>query len=281
MPELPEVETMMRGLKPVLEGQRIERVLLRRKDLRFPFPKGLASTLKGAEVIKLERRSKYMLWHMHTQSNDSMVLLVHLGMSGRFSLEKIPPMGYSKHDHVVWFLGDGSALIYHDPRRFGIIDLCHTSQLSVHKLLCKLGPEPLSDDFNAAYLVGALKGKSQAIKPALMDAGIVVGVGNIYASEACFLAGIHPEALAKDIAQDTKRAKSLVKAIKQVLNAAIASGGSSLKDFWHVDGGGGYFQHQFNVYGRKGESCCRCDGTIAQIVQTGRSSFFCSACQEK
>lgn len=280
MPELPEVETVLRGLKPVLEGSCIERVAVRRADLRFPIPKNFAKNLKNARVTKLERRSKYMLWHIMS-GNTPRVVLVHLGMSGSFKLHHIPQEGYATHDHVVWYLADGRQLVYHDPRRFGIIDLCDAAALAEHKLLKNLGPEPLSTTFNAAYLIRALKGKSQAIKPALMDAKIVVGVGNIYASEACFLAGIHPAAKADKIACDKKQAEALVRAIKRVLRDAIKSGGSSLRDFWHVDGKGGYFQHRFNVYNREGEACRRCGGVISRMTQAGRSSFFCQKCQAK
>jgi formamidopyrimidine-DNA glycosylase len=281
MPELPEVETVMRGLKPVLEGRRIERVMLRRKDLRFPFPDGFKKALEGAVVERIERRSKYLLWHITERSGAAGMALVHLGMSGRFSMQNIPPRGYMTHDHVVWFLDDGKVLVYNDTRRFGIIDYCMAADLPTHPLLAHLGPEPLTSAFSAAHLSNALMRKTQAIKPALMDASVVVGVGNIYASEACHLAGIHPETSAGKIAVDKKRCNALVKAVKQVLDAAIHSGGSSLKDFWHVDGGGGYFQHQFQVYGRKGEPCRRCAGMIQQITQAGRSSFFCTSCQEK
>lgn len=202
-------------------------------------------------------------------------------MSGSLHLYHIPPRGYDKHDHMVWFLENGSTLVYRDPRRFGIIDLCDAKRLASHKLLLYLGPEPLGSQFTSAYLSKALAGKSQAIKTALMDARIVVGVGNIYASEACFLAGIHPRTPAKKIAKDKARREHLTRAVKEVLKAAIKSGGSSLRDFWHVDGTGGYFQHQFQVYGRADQGCQRCDGIIQQITQAGRSSFFCPRCQEK
>ncbi len=281
MPELPEVETVMRGLKPVLEGRRIERVMLRRKDLRFPFPKRFEAQLKGAMVNRLERRSKYLLWHLSQVDGAAGVVLVHLGMTGRFTMHNIPPMGYEKHDHVVWLLSDGKVLVYNDARRFGVIDYCAEANLPAHPLIAKLGPEPLTNAFSAAYLREVLSRRTQAIKPALMDAAVVVGVGNIYASEACFMAGIHPATPAHIIAQDKKRCDVLVRAVKQVLDAAIQSGGSSLRDFWHVDGGGGYFQHQFQVYGRKGKACLRCDGMIEQSVQSGRSSFYCPRCQEK
>lgn len=281
MPELPEVETVMQGLRPVLEGRRIKCVELRRKDLRFAFPKQFANHLEGAKINQLERRSKYILWHIKKPEHTPGVVISHLGMSGRFSLHKIPPEGYEKHDHVVWHLDNGDILVYNDARRFGILDYVDADQLGEHKLIKNLGPEPLGKEFSKTYLTRKIQNKSQAIKVVLMDATLVVGVGNIYASEACFLAGIHPATPAKNIARQGDRVDKLVKAIKKVLKLAIASGGSSLRDFWHVDGASGYFQHQFNVYGRKGKPCRICSAPIQQITQAGRSSFFCPCCQEK
>lgn len=272
MPELPEVETVCRGLKQTLNGKTIEVVKLRRKDLRFPFPKGLSARLEGAAIHDILRRSKYLLWRLDTGDT----LIAHLGMSGRFSYAAEAPKTYDKHDHVVLYFTSGDALIYSDPRRFGIMDICATTEENRHPLLVGLGPEPFSKSFNAGYLMQQLAQRKQPVKAALMDARLVVGVGNIYASEACFEAKIHPLQPGREAA---KSADSLVKAIRKVLKAAIDSGGSSLKDFWHIDGGGGYFQHHFNVYGRAGKPCNRCGISIESQIVAGRNTFYCPQCQ--
>ena len=276
MPELPEVETIKRGLLKSIHQAQIEQVEVRFPTLRTPIPENIESVMEGAVITDITRRSKYMLWQL--DSGD--VMLSHLGMSGRYNLYDAPPEALKKHEHVLWYLADGRLLAYEDPRRFGIIDLMKSEDMDAHPLLAHLGPEPLSQAFNVRYFTKALASRSQAIKPALMDAKLVVGVGNIYAAEACFRAGIHPHMPAKDLVQHPEYIKRLVSAIKQVLRAAIDSGGSSLRDFWNPQGGGGYFQHQFAVYGRKGEDCITCKGAIQQSKQVGRSTFFCENCQK-
>lgn len=271
MPELPEVETVCRGLNQALKGAFINNVTLRRADLRIPFPKDLAGKLKGTKITGITRRAKYLLWQL--DSGD--VLLAHLGMSGCFIVddgdEKI-----QKHDHLIITLKDGRRVVYRDPRRFGVITLVPENALAEHVLLAHLGPEPLENAFSPAYLRSALAARTGSIKAALMDQELVVGVGNIYASEALFMTGIHPLTKARDAAP---AADKLVLAIRKVLKAAIASGGSSLKDFVHISGDAGYFQHHFAVYDREGEPCGECKKPIENIRIAGRSSYFCPKCQ--
>lgn len=275
MPELPEVETVKRGLLAHIKNARMERVLVRFGQLRSPIPDNIEQVMEGATITDITRRSKYMLWEL----SNGFTMLSHLGMSGRFNMYDTPPEVYKKHEHVVWFLADGRVLAYEDPRRFGVIDVMKNTEAAQHKLLASLGPEPLSRQFSARYLQAALAKRKQAIKPVLMDAKLVVGVGNIYASEACFRAGIDPHRPASDVAKSALNCNELAAVIKQVLKEAIDSGGSSLRDFWHVEGGGGYFQHRFFVYGRDGEDCLQCDQTIEFSKQAGRSTFFCKKCQ--
>jgi len=272
MPELPEVETVCRGLEAALKGAVIKNVTLRRKDLRVPFPKGFAETLAGRRIQKIERRAKYLLFRF--DSDD--VLIAHLGMSGRFSVEKKAPKAFATHDHVVMTLTDGRVAIYNDARRFGLMLLAKKASLAAHPLLAGLGPEPLSEDFSPAYLKAKLAGRKGPVKPVLMDQALVVGVGNIYASEALFLVGLDPRTPAVKAAL---KADALVEAIRKVLGDAIASGGSSLRDFLHVSGEAGYFQHRFNVYGRGGKACFSCHKPIETLRQAGRSSFWCPRCQ--
>jgi formamidopyrimidine-DNA glycosylase len=273
MPELPEVETVRRGLEMALKGARINGVELRRKDLRTPFPGDFAKKLAGRTIESIGRRAKYLLFYL--DSDD--VLIAHLGMTGRFSIEPKPPQKFAAHDHVVFTLADGCVLLFNDARRFGLMAIEKKNKLTTHSLFKHLGPEPFDKNFSPDYLRTQLLKRKMAIKPVLMDQELVVGVGNIYASEALFLAKIHPRTPAHKAAE---RSTKIIKAIRKVLELAIASGGSSLRDFLHVSGETGYFQHQFNVYGRKGEPCVRCGTPIQSIQQAGRSSFFCKRCQK-
>lgn len=278
MPELPEVETVKAGMQPHFEGARIVAVRLNRPDLRIPFPKDLPKRLEGATVTGLRRRSKYIL--VDTDRSD--VLLIHLGMSGRVSLysagEARPARG--KHDHMEIDLAGGAGMVFTDPRRFGMVTLFTAAEEAEHALLAHLGPEPLSNAFSAASLEAALKGKKTPIKAALLDQRNVAGLGNIYVCEALWRSHIHPKREAGRISR--ARVADLARHIVDVLRDAIASGGSTLRDYVGVSGELGYFQHKFDVYGREGESCRRqsCDGAkIMRIVQSGRSSFYCGRCQ--
>lgn len=275
MPELPEVETVRRGLAPVLEGQRLARVEQRRPDLRFPLPERMAERLTGRQVVRLDRRAKYLLVHL----DDGMVLLIHLGMSGRMMVSQGRPQVTSPHDHVVFETEAGAVVTFNDTRRFGMMDLVSQNALHAHKALEALGPEPLSDAFDAAYLDQALARKITPIKAALLDQRVVAGLGNIYVCEALWAAGISPRRSAASVAG--VRAARLVPEIKAVLERAIEAGGSSLRDYVQVDGELGYFQHSWSVYDRVGEPCRtpRCRGTVQRLVQSGRSTFFCPTCQ--
>lgn len=276
MPELPEVETVCRGLARVLEGQRIVGAEVRRANLRIPFPDGLAEALIGRRIERIWRRAKYYHWAL----DDGMVLLGHLGMSGTFEItppgpaSNRPPPG--KHDHVALEIEDGAQVTYRDPRRFGLMTLAPLAGLESHPLLKAIGPEPLGDDFSAAVLVQRLGTRRGPIKPALLDQTVVAGVGNIYACEALFRAGISPQRAADTITG--ARASRLVSAIKEVLTEAIESGGSSLRDHRQVNGELGYFQHTFAVYDQAGQPCpeCTCGKSVERIVQAGRSTFFCA-----
>ncbi len=282
MPELPEVETVRRGLLPVMEGARILSARVNRPDLRWPFPPNMAERLTGARVERLERRSKYLLAALDTGET----LLVHLGMSGRI-LVSGDPLGHfvhahpapEKHDHVVFDLEGGARVTFNDPRRFGAMDLMNSVDREAHPLLKALGPEPLGNHFHEDHLVAALEGRGMPIKSALLDQKIVAGLGNIYVCEALFRTGIHPARKAGRISR--RRRAALVPAIRSVLTEAIAAGGSSLRDYRQADGELGYFQHAFDVYGREGAPCRRpgCDGTVKRLVQSGRSSFYCNRCQ--
>lgn len=282
MPELPEVETVRRGLAPVMEGQVILQARVNRPDLRWPFPPDMAARLSGRQVTALRRRSKYILADL--DSGES--LLIHLGMSGRM-LVSGDPLGRfvhdhpasEKHDHVVLEMANGARITFNDPRRFGAMDLLNTATAERHKLLALIGPEPLGNDFNEPYLVAALKGRNTPVKSALLDQRIVAGLGNIYVCEALFRARISPQRKAGQIA--AARVAAMVPIIRQVLSEAIEAGGSSLRDFRQADGELGYFQHSFDAYGREGEACRSpgCTGTIARITQAGRSSFYCPSCQ--
>ncbi len=282
MPELPEVETVRRGLTPVMEGQVIARADVNRPDLRWPFPPDMAARLTGVRVERLRRRSKYILADL----DRGETLLIHLGMSGRMLISG-DPLGQfvhdhpaaQKHDHVVLHMADGARITFNDPRRFGAMDLMPTATADAHPLLANLGPEPLGNAFDGPYLAQRLKGRNTPIKAALLDQRIVAGLGNIYVCEALYRAGIAPRRKAGRIAR--ARAEALVPVIRDVLSDAIAAGGSSLRDYRQADGELGYFQHSFDVYGREGQPCRRagCDGTVRRIVQSGRSSFYCAQCQ--
>ncbi|MEP0153610.1 bifunctional DNA-formamidopyrimidine glycosylase/DNA-(apurinic or apyrimidinic site) lyase [Pseudophaeobacter sp.] len=282
MPELPEVETVMRGLQPSMEGAVIAQAQVNRPDLRWPFPDHMAERLTGARVVALRRRSKYIL----AELDRGETLLVHLGMSGRMTVSG-DPLGQfvhdhpqaAKHDHVVFDMENGARVTFNDPRRFGGMDLIDTAGLAEHKLLRVLGPEPLGNDFHEDHLIAAFKGKNSPVKSALLDQGIIAGLGNIYVCEALFRAHISPKRKAGQLA--AARVAGLVPIIRQVLEEAIIAGGSSLKDFRQANGELGYFQHSFDVYGREAEPCKRqeCGGTIARITQSGRSSFYCGKCQ--
>lgn len=275
MPELPEVETVRRGLAPVLEGSRLERVQLRRADLRFPFPDGFGQRLTGRRVKSVERRAKYLLIHL----DDGTVLISHLGMSGSFRIYEGASPVLDKHDHVIFITSGGHEVRYNDPRRFGFMDLTTEDEMPTHKMLEKIGPEPVFPGLDGPGLAARLHGRAAPIKAALLDQKVIAGIGNIYACEALFMAGISPKRKAQSV--QGKRAEKLAGAIQDVLLSAIDAGGSSLKDHRQPTGELGYFQHQFRVYGRAGEPCPGCgDGvTIKQINQSGRSTFFCSSCQ--
>lgn len=282
MPELPEVETVKRGLAPAMEGAVIARAQVNRPDLRWLFPERMAERLTGARVNGLRRRSKYILADLDTEET----LLIHLGMSGRMTVSG-DPLGQfvhehpkaEKHDHVVLDMDNGARITFNDPRRFGAMDLLETATADSHKLLAVLGPEPLGNDFHEDHLIAAFKGRNTPVKSALLDQGIIAGLGNIYVCEALFRAGISPRRKAGQIA--AHRVAALVPIIRQVLQDAIRAGGSSLKDFRQASGELGYFQHSFDAYGREGEPCRRigCAGSIARITLSGRSTFYCVKCQ--
>lgn len=276
MPELPEVETVRRGLAVVLEGRRLARVEAFRPDLRLPLPERFAETLTGRRIEMVGRRAKYLVIDLE----DGLVLLGHLGMSGRMLVSGLVNTPPGKHDHVRFTTDDGTLVTYCDPRRFGLLTFARRESLAEHPLLRDLGPEPLDDAFSPKVLGAALAGKQTSIKVALLDQRLVAGLGNIYVSEALFRAAISPLRTAASLKpRDLGR---LVPAIKAVLTEAIAAGGSSLRDHRQTSGELGYFQHSFAVYDREGQACpgCRCDpartGGIQRIVQGGRSTFYCA-----
>jgi formamidopyrimidine-DNA glycosylase len=282
MPELPEVETVRRGLEPALAGQRIERVHLGRADLRVPFPPRFAKRLAGRRIERLGRRAKYLL----AELDGDETLVIHLGMSGQLTLSNgalarspINPQDLAAHDHVLITLEGGRALLYNDPRRFGLMTLVPTSKLGTHKLFRRLGIEPLDGALSGELLRRRLAKRRTSLKAALIDQGVIAGIGNIYACEALHRARLSPRRLALSLNGD--RADRLAKAVGEVLSAAIEAGGSSLRDYVRSDGSPGYFQHRFAVYDRAGERCPRagCRGIVRRIVQSSRSSFFCPTCQ--
>ena len=288
MPELPEVETVRRGLAPVMEGERFAKVEVRRGDLRWPLPKGFAQKLNGKTVQGLGRRAKYLVADL--SSGD--VLLMHLGMSGSFRVGKDSAPGTyyhersksTAHDHIVFHMSNGATVTFNDPRRFGSMKLVSRARLEDEPLLRSLGPEPLGNEFDAAMLAKACVGKKTSLKAALSDQRVVAGLGNIYVCEALFRARLSPKRIASTIAdrngKPNERAEKLVDAIKAVLRDAIEAGGSSLRDHRRADGSLGDFQHNFQVYDREGEPCPSCKGKIKRIVQAGRSTFYCPSCQK-
>jgi formamidopyrimidine-DNA glycosylase len=288
MPELPEVETVRMGLAPAMEGQRIAKVEVRDRRLRWPIPKDFEKRLTGQTVEGLGRRAKYLLADL--SSGD--VLLIHLGMSGSMRLGKDGKPGVyyheksksTAHDHVVFHMANGTRITFNDPRRFGSMKLVPRPKLDSEPLLRNLGPEPLGNEFDAAMLAKACAGKKTSLKAALSDQRVVAGLGNIYVCEALFRARLSPKRRASTIAdrngKANQRAFALVEAIKAVLHDAIKAGGSSLRDHRRADGSLGDFQHNFKVYDREGEPCPHCKGKIKRIVQSGRSTFYCPSCQK-
>ena len=282
MPELPEVETVRRGLLPVMEGALIANAAVNRPDLRWPFPPNMAERLTGKRVLALRRRSKYILADL----DSGETLIIHLGMSGRMLVSGAMIGDFhhdhpapAKHDHVVLDMDGGARVTFNDARRFGSMDLIATATAETHLLLRNLGPEPMGNVFSGPYLVNQLKSRNTPIKSALLDQGIVAGLGNIYVCEVLFRARINPARKAGQIS--ATRVAGLVPIIRDVLAEAIDAGGSSLRDYRQADGELGYFQHAFKVYGREGALCATpgCTSTIGRIVQSGRSSFYCPTCQ--
>ncbi len=282
MPELPEVETVMRGLQARLEGRVIRRAEVRRPDLRWPLPLDLAAVLTEARVTGFRRRAKYILMRLAPVAGEGGTsVLLHLGMSGRMLIRQHGSNAAVLHEHVEMETDDGWLVGFVDPRRFGSIDLVPTAAEDTHRLLAGLGPEPLDDGFDGAVLSRALAGRRTPIKAALLDQRVVAGLGNIYVCEAMFRAGIAPSRLAGEVTP--AQAARLVSEIKATLGEAIAAGGSSLRDYVQPDGELGYFQHAWRVYGREGERCGQCPGPpcpgVARVVQSGRSTFYCPRLQ--
>ena len=286
MPELPEVETVRRGLEPVLCGARLTRVEARRPDLRFPFPDGFVQRLTGARLTALSRRGKYILGSLDREET----LIMHLGMTGRFEIETAgsahAPGSFAltaaadpRHAHVVFHTEAGARITYFDARRFGFMDLCASDALDVHPRFLGMGPEPLGEAFTAEYLASAFKGRRQGAKTLLLNQSIVAGLGNIYVCEALHRARISPVRAADEISR--RKLQALASGVRSVLEEALAAGGSTLRDFAAADGALGYFQHSFQAYGRQGKPCVRraCRGTIERLVQGGRSTFHCPVCQ--
>lgn len=292
MPELPEVETVRRGLEPTFVGAAINEVKRTRPDLRFPFPPDFDQRLKGRTVVALGRRAKYLVADLDTSD----VLVMHLGMSGSFRIEA--PAGASEpgvfhhdrskdpaHDHVTFVLSTGARIVYNDPRRFGFMDLVKRADLPAHPFFRGLGVEPLGNELDDALLARLFEGKRAPLKAALLDQRLIAGLGNIYVCEALHRAGLSPRRAAGTLARKngapSPRAAPLAFAIRAVLEEAVAAGGSSLRDHRQADGALGYFQHSFRVYDREGEPCVKsgCGGTVKRIVQSGRSTFFCGSCQ--
>ncbi len=298
MPELPEVETVRRGLAPTMEGAILERAVLARPDLRFPFPEGFAGLVEGKRIISLGRRAKYLLIELE----DGLTIIAHLGMSGSFRIEEQQGTAETpgdfhharskdgKHDHVVFHLqrqGRGPAqVIYNDPRRFGFMHLVERANIDLYPAFTDLGPEPTGNALSAEYLAGRFQGKSQPLKSTLLDQKVIAGLGNIYVCEAMWRAHLSPLRAAGTLVTKTGKPRAqlvdLTQKIREVIADAIAAGGSSLRDHIQTDGQLGYFQHSFSVYDRQGHACPTpgCGGTIERIVQAGRSTFYCAACQK-
>jgi formamidopyrimidine-DNA glycosylase len=294
MPELPEVETVRRGLEPAMVGARFDRIEQRRPDLRLPFPPRFAERLTGQEVIALGRRAKYLLADL----SSGEVLVMHLGMTGRFLVTRqgatrVPGEfhheagGTSAHDHVVFHLSNGARVTYNDARRFGLMDLVPRPDLEASRHFRDVGLEPLGNELSGEAIARLFAGKRTPLKAALLDQRLIAGLGNIYVCEALFRAGLHPEApaggLARASGKPTGKAHRLAAVIREVLAEAVAAGGSSLRDYARTDGSLGDFQHAFRVYDREGERCATpgCRGTVARLVQSGRSTFYCPRCQKR
>lgn len=286
MPELPEVETVRRGLMPAMEGATFDRVTLHRPDLRYPFPKNFSDRLTGTQVENLERRGKYLLAHL----SSGETLIMHLGMSGRFDVlatargvqarERHAQPHAQRHAHVVFDMRTGrqrARVVYADPRRFGFMDLVATEACDACRHFAAMGPEPMGEEFSATALQRALRGRASPLKTALLDQSVVAGLGNIYVCEALWRSGLSPRRKAGTVGE--QRAARLFHAIRDVLGEAITSGGSSLRDYRSTGGEMGMFQHRFDVYDRAGEPCRQCGDLIQQIRQSGRSTFFCAKCQ--
>jgi formamidopyrimidine-DNA glycosylase len=277
MPELPEVETVCRGISPALEGATIAKIDIRQSKLRLPVPENLGAVITGQRVERVRRRAKYIL----IDFEDGHHGLVHLGMSGAFRVYKAddekPPL--EKHDHIIIDTDAGARLIYNDPRKFGFFDLIDPGKENDHNFLCKLGVEPMGNHLNANYLWVKFKGKKAPIKQALLDQSLIAGLGNIYVAEVLYLSGISPTKKSGTISK--KRLETLCSAVREVIAAAIDAGGSSLKDFSNTEGELGYFQHEFKVYNQADKPCSKesCNGTIKRIVQSGRSTYYCPKCQ--
>ncbi|MDG1708970.1 MAG: bifunctional DNA-formamidopyrimidine glycosylase/DNA-(apurinic or apyrimidinic site) lyase [Emcibacteraceae bacterium] len=276
MPELPEVETTKRGLAPVLEGKKIVKVHQRRDNIRIPIPTDFVERITGKKLTHIKRRAKYL--QMFLDSGD--VIICHLGMSGKYIIRKKDDQPFAKHDHVILETEDQMLAIYNDPRRFGVMTICHEDELEGHKLFRDMAAEPLGNEFNGQYLFDKIKKSGSAIKGLLLNQKVVVGLGNIYVCEALNKAKISPLSKGSDLTEeDTER---LVPLVREILRRAIEAGGSTLKDFAGADGDLGYFQHQFVAYGCEGEQCSNegCEGTIDRINQGGRSTFYCPRCQK-
>ncbi len=281
MPELPEVETVCRGLAPVMENNRFVRVEQRRDNLRIPFPEDFVARLENCTVTALWRRAKYIV----AELDSGEILLMHLGMSGSFNIEEAPLAGIDgesgRHDHVVFHMSNGARITYSDPRRFGLMTLFDAKEMSTHRLLKNIGIEPLGNELSGDFLSHCFKGKKTNLKAGLLDQKNIAGLGNIYVCEALYRSHLSPLRQASTLCRNRERADALASAIRTVLSDAIKAGGSSLNDYVQTNGELGYFQHTFDVYGREGEECRRddCSGEIKRIVQSGRSSFYCPKCQ--
>ncbi|MDZ4761553.1 MAG: bifunctional DNA-formamidopyrimidine glycosylase/DNA-(apurinic or apyrimidinic site) lyase [Alphaproteobacteria bacterium] len=280
MPELPEVETVRRGLAPAMEGRRILRTEMRRADLRFPFPENFVARVSGQKVNALGRRAKYLTAALSAGET----LIMHLGMTGRFTVadrrlgEFVHETGADpKHDHLAFDMEGGGRITFNDPRRFGFVELWPTAELDAYPAFADMGPEPNSNRFSGAYLGSAFRGRKSPVKAALMDQGVVAGLGNIYVAEALFRAGVNPRRVAGSIS--AARLERLAAAVREVITEAIDAGGSSISDFAGAGGERGAFQHRFRVYDREGEACPTCAKPVKRLVQSGRSSFYCGNCQ--
>lgn len=287
MPELPEVETVRQGLLPAMKGKILVKLELNRKNLRFEFDANFAKRIEDKQIANIERRSKYLLMHFHGAKQKE-TLIGHLGMSGKFTIfshNEAKMRDKQKHDHVVFYLDDGTEIVYNDPRRFGFMVLADAGHWQNHKLIKHIGPEPLTEDFDDIHLAKKSKGRSGNIKNHLLNQKIVAGLGNIYVCEALFRAKINPTCpaniLATKTGKPTKTCTLLVPIIKDILAEAIAQGGSTLNDYRQADGNLGYFQHRFVAYGREAKDCVTetCNDKIIRIVQSGRSTFYCPTCQ--